>query len=90
MTGSRRHQRAKELLRRAAASAGHDPALRRELLELRAEARELMAGLRCWACLQPMGDASRVPSESLGWVHRHGSCSGMPRRPLSSQVAGRP
>jgi len=88
VSGTQRQRRARDLLRRAAGTGGHDPALRRELAALKPEIRELVLGIRCLRCGDPLGEQARVPAEGFGFVHRYG-CSGYPRRPASTQVARR-
>jgi hypothetical protein len=36
---------------------------------LRAEVAELLAGLRCLRCGEPLTEMSRVPVGGVGWVH---------------------
>ena len=92
-----RQAAARELLRRTAGGLEvtpdgrvlvRDPALVRELAALKPEIRELVLGIRCLRCGDPLGEQARVPAEGFGFVHRYG-CSGYPRRPASTQVARR-
>ena len=52
------------------------------MLPLRAEVRELLAGLRCLACGEPLGELARVPAE-VGFVHGW-PCTDPSRRPRAS------
>jgi hypothetical protein len=70
--------------RRVRIEGGATPELATAVRELRAEVVELLLGLRCIACGEPLA-GTRVPA-GPGWAHRYSSCSGYPRRPLSTQV----
>jgi hypothetical protein len=92
-TQAERQHQARRLLRQAAgrlevASGGSlrvtDPALAREFAALKAEVRELLAGLRCVRCGEPLGAQARVPAE-VGFTHKW-TCAGPARRP---RVSGR-
>ena len=85
----RQHQ-ARRLLRQAAGKlevvggrlAVRGAELARQLLPLRAEVAELLAGLRCVRCGEPLGAQARVAAE-VGFVHKW-MCAGPARRPRAS------
>jgi hypothetical protein len=73
--------------RRVRVEGGASPEDVAAVRNLRGELVELLAGLRCIVCSEPLPQTTRVPY-GPGWACR-GRCSGYARPPNATQVAGR-